>query len=230
MTQSAALGPAYNQMALPPLSPYALPTAASLPVSRLAWSLDSHRCALLIHDMQRYFVGAFAADADPIRTVIANIIAIRRRCDETDVPVFYTTQPVGRDADEHGLRADAWGPGMRPDPEHRAIVASLSPRAGDTVLTKWRYSAFQRSDFEARLAAGHRDQLIVTGIFAHIGCLATTFDAFARDVCPFFVADAVGDFSREKHDMAVGVAASCCARVLTARDVITSLVPAPPHR
>lgn len=207
-------------MALPSIAPYPLPTAAELPPARVAWAIDAARAALLIHDMQRYFMSAFRADADPIATVIANIARLRAACDAAGMPVFYTAQPVRQDPKERGLQADFWGPGMQLDPEHRAIVDALAPQATDTVLTKWRYSAFQRSDFGERLAAAGRTQLIVTGVFGHIGCLATTFDAFVRDIQPFFVADAVGDFSRAKHDMAIGVAAGCCARVLTAADAV----------
>lgn len=207
-------------MALPSIAPYALPTAAELPQARVTWQIDPSRAALLVHDMQRYFVSAFPADADPIATVISNIAAIRDCCDAAGIPVFYTAQPVQQDPVERGLQADFWGPGMQLDPEHRAIVEELAPRNTDTVLTKWRYSAFQRSDFGDRLAAVGRTQLIVTGVFAHIGCLATTFEAFVRDVRPFFVADATADFSRQKHDTALTVAAGCCARVLTTADVV----------
>lgn len=207
-------------MALPTIAPYTLPTAAELPPARVTWRLDPTRVALLIHDMQRYFIGAYPADAEPIVTVVRHIAAIRDAADAHNIPVFYTAQPVRQDPRERGLQADFWGPGMQDDTEHRPIIEPLAPRPHDTVLTKWRYSAFQRSDFADRLAAGRRDQLIVTGVFAHIGCLATTFEAFVRDIRPFFVADAVADFSREKHQTALTVAAGCCARVLTTADVL----------
>jgi bifunctional isochorismate lyase/aryl carrier protein len=212
-------------VALPAIAPYALPQPDQLPVSRAPWALEPRRAALLIHDMQRYFVGAFDASVEPIQTVIAHISSLRDACDATGVPVFYTAQPVKQDQVERGLQRDFWGPGMQLDPEHRAIVDALAPRAPDRILTKWRYSAFQRSDFRSLLADAGRDQLIVTGVFAHIGCLATTFDAFVQDIQPFYVADAVADFSREKHDMALSIAASCCARVLTTTNVVASLTP-----
>lgn len=214
-------------MALPSIAAYALPAADELPPARVTWPIVASRAALLVHDMQRYFVGAFPQGADPISGAIAHIVALRAACDAAAIPVFYTAQPVKQDPKERGLQADFWGPGMQLDPEHRGIVDALAPRPGDVVLTKWRYSAFQRSDFAERLAAAGRDQLIVTGVFAHIGCLATTYEAFVRDVRPFLVADALADFSREKHDMALAVAAGCCARVLTTHQALQFIEPAP---
>ncbi len=216
-------------MALPSIAPYALPTAAELPAARVNWSLDPSRAALLVHDMQRYFIGAYPPGAEPMATVLRHIADIRAGADACGIPVFYTAQPVRQDPRERGLQADFWGPGMQLDPEHKAIVDTLAPRSHDVVLTKWRYSAFQRSDFAERLSAAGRDQLVVTGVFAHIGCLATTFDAFVRDIRPFYVADAVADFTREKHDMALAIAAGCCARVLTTADVRASMAPAAPR-
>lgn len=210
-------------VALPSIAPYALPVASELPATRVAWTPRPARAALLIHDMQRYFVDAFPADADPIAGVIEHIALLRSFCDTAGIPVFYTAQPVRQDPTQRGLQADFWGPGMQLDPEHRAIVDRLAPKPSDTVLTKWRYSAFQRSDFAERLLAAGRTQLIVTGVFAHIGCLATTYEAFVRDVQPFLVGDAVADFSREKHDMALALTAGCCARVMTTLNTIEAL-------
>jgi bifunctional isochorismate lyase / aryl carrier protein len=47
-----------------------------------------------------------------------------------------------------------------------------------------------------------RDQLVGTGVYAHIGCQATAVEAFMRDVRAFLVADAVAEFSRRHHDQA----------------------------
>ena len=43
---------------------------------------------------------------------------------------------------------------------------------------------------QPRLVRG-RDQLLVTGVYAHIGCTATVVEAFQRDIEAFSAADAV---------------------------------------
>jgi len=200
---------------LPRIAEYSLPHAGELPANRVPWLLDRRRAALLVHDMQHYFVDAFTPGVSPITDVIANIDVIRRSCDESGVPVFYTAQPGAQHPDERGLQSDFWGPGMTSLPEHRAIVETLAPLPHHTILTKWRYSAFQRSPLEEMLRSSGRDQLIVTGVYASIGCLLTAADAFMRDVEPFIVADAIADFTRARHDDALRFAVERCASLTT---------------
>lgn len=210
-------------MALPRIASYPLPRASDLPASRGPWVPHRDRIALLVHDMQRYFVSAFVDGAEQIDGAITNIARLCAHARGLGIPVFYTAQNGGQDRRDRGLQADLWGPGMRPVAEHQDIVAPLRPLDGDVVLVKHRYSAFQRSNLESLLRARGRDQLIVTGIYAHIGCMATAVDAFQRDIEPFFVADAVADFSRSEHDLAVGWVAGRCGSVRTTRQLIETL-------
>lgn len=208
---------------LPSIAPYDLPSEAELPASRADWTLDSERAALLVHDMQAYFVDAFTPDTAPIAPVIHAIAALVQAARARGVPVFYTAQNGDQDRRDRGLQADLWGPGMRHVPEHQPIVAPLAPAAGDHVLVKHRYSAFQRSNLETLMRARGRDQLIVTGIYAHIGCLLTAGEAFQRDIEPFFVGDALADFSRAWHDSALAQVADCIGVVLSARQTLEAL-------
>lgn len=50
-------------MAIPKLQAYALPTALDVPVNKVDWAFDPERAALLIHDMQDYFIGFGAITA-----------------------------------------------------------------------------------------------------------------------------------------------------------------------
>lgn len=210
-------------MALPTIPTYALPTAAELPAPRGPWQPDAGRIALLVHDMQRYFLAAFGADTAPLAPATANMVRLVAQCRAQGIPVFYTAQRGNQDRRDRGLQADLWGPGMHATREHEAIIDALAPAEGDHVLVKHRYSAFQRSNLETMMHARGRDQLLVTGVYAHIGCAATVAEAFQRDIEAFIAADAVADFSRADHDHALHWIARTCGVPMTTDQLLERL-------
>ncbi|NHF73303.1 isochorismatase family protein [Paracoccus xiamenensis] len=197
-------------MALPTIPAYPLPLAAEIAAPRAPWQPEPARMALLIHDMQRYFCAPYGDGDLPLGQVIRNIAAIAGAARAAGIPVFYTAQKGNQFRPDRGLQADLWGPGMRAIPEHEEIVPALTPQPDDEVLVKHRYSAFQRSNLAELMRARGRDQLVITGIYAHIGCLATAVEAFQRDIQPFPVFDAQADFDRARQDMAMDWIAACC--------------------
>ncbi len=202
-------------MTISTLASYSLPLAAAFPANKVTWTPDSKRAVLLIHDMQEYFLSFYGQNSPLIDQVVANIVALRDWCDTHGVPVVYTAQPVEQSPKDRALLNDMWGPGLTvADPQLQKMVAALSPRPQDTVLVKWRYSAFYRSSLRQLMADWGRDQLLITGIYAHIGCLTTALDAFMQDIQPFMVGDAVADFSAEEHLMALKYVAGRCGKVV----------------
>lgn len=208
---------------LPTIAPYELPRADELPAPRAPWKLERDRAGLLIHDMQNYFLRVFTPDASPLAPAVANIAALAAAARAAGVPVFYTAQEGDQDRRDRGLQADLWGPGMSGGAEHQPILAALAPQPGDHTLVKHRYSAFQRSNLETLLRARGRDQLIICGVYAHIGCTLTAADAFMRDIEPFMVADALADFSRARHDHALSYVAEVCGVPLTSAQILEVL-------
>ncbi|MER7728753.1 isochorismatase family protein [Streptomyces sp. NPDC096323] len=202
-------------MALPAITPYPLPRPDDLPENRVAWTVDPARAVLLVHDLQNHFLGAYPAGEQPLTGMLGNTARIIEACRAAGVPVIYSAQRGGQTAEERGLQLDFWGPGAADDAEALAMPESVAPAAGDTVLTKWKYSAFARTELESLIREPGRDQLVITGVYAHIGVLMSAADAWMRDIQAFVVADAVADFSREDHDMALRWAAGRCAVVTT---------------
>ena len=210
-------------MAIPKLQGYALPTALDLPENKVDWAFEPARAALLIHDMQEYFLNFWGDDSVMMETVVANIAALRDFCKKNGIPVYYTAQPKEQSDEDRALLNDMWGPGLTRSPEQQRVIAALAPDDADTVLVKWRYSAFHRSPLEQMLKESGRNQLIITGVYAHIGCMTTATDAFMRDIKPFFVADALADFSRDEHLMSLKYVAGRSGRVVMTDELLPSI-------
>ncbi|MGW2488553.1 isochorismatase family protein [Streptomyces sp. NPDC001606] len=203
---------------IPPIAPYPMPTSGELPARIPRWTVDPARAVLLVHDMQRYFLRPLP---DPLRAeLVRNAAALRDHCARAGMPVAYTAQPGGMTPEERGLLNDFWGPGMQVSPADREIVEPLAPAGGDWVFTKWRYSAFFKSDLLQRMRGAGRDQLIVCGVYAHVGVLMSAVEAYTHDIETFLVADAVADFSAADHRMALEYAARTCAVVTTTKEVL----------
>lgn len=203
---------------LPAIKPYPLPTLGGLPENVARWTVDPARAVLLIHDMQRYFLQPFPS---PLReSLVRNAAELRDHCASAGIPVGYTAQPGGMTERDRGLLKDFWGPGMKVDPADREVVDELAPASGDWTFTKWRYSAFFRSDLLERIRAAGRDQLLLCGVYAHVGVLTTAIEAFTNDIETFLVADAVADFSERFHHEALDYAARNCAVVTSTKEVI----------
>ncbi|AKF08721.1 isochorismatase family protein [Sandaracinus amylolyticus] len=212
-------------MALPTIAPYELPTPRSWPECRARWTLEPSRAALLVHDMQAYFLRPFDPSASPLRPVLEHVRALVGACARVGVPALFSVQPGEQSRDERGLLWDLWGPGIVEHPSLAKLGLDVGEIDADALIPKRRYSAFFETRLHDRLRTLGRDQLMITGIYAHIGCLTTAVDGCMRGVQPFFLADATADFSREDHEIALRQVARTAGVVLTTSDALRALEP-----
>ncbi|MEV4950109.1 isochorismatase family protein [Streptomyces sp. NPDC053755] len=194
-------------MGLPAIDPYPMPRPGTLPRSCASWTIDPGRAALLVLDMQNHFVEPYSAGGSPVVELVDNIAALRELAGALGLPVVFSAEPAAQRPGQRGLVADVWGPGIGDADGAAAIVEPLTPRPGEHVLANVRPNAFLRSHLGRLLREEGRDQLIVCGVYAHLGVLLTAADAFMNDIQPFVVADAVADLSPEEHAMALRWAA-----------------------
>lgn len=207
-------------MTIPSIAPYTIPTLTVKPT--VNWPLYTDRAALLVHDMQNYFISAYTPTDEPASTMVANIKQLITRADKANIPVFYTAQPPEQKEYRRGLLRELWGQGIQTDAE-ADIIPELTPQKQHHVITKWRYSAFARTDLRESLAFAKRDQLIITGVYGHMGCGVSAVDAFMNDIQPFLVRDAIADFTRDDHTTTINWVARRCGRVIDTDEVVNAM-------
>lgn len=210
-------------MSIPKISSYPMPTKNELPAGKVSWKADPNRAVLLIHDMQQYFLDFYENDSQLITQLVDNISTIKQKCTEQGMPVIYTAQPGNQKAEDRALLTDFWGPGLDDNTEQTKIIARLTPTDQDIVQTKWRYSAFKKSNLLEWMKENGKDQIIICGVYAHIGCIVTAVEAFMNDIQPFIVADAMADFSQAHHHEALIYGAERCARPLMMSQLLDEL-------
>jgi trans-2,3-dihydro-3-hydroxyanthranilic acid synthase len=209
-----------NRPRIPPITSYAMPRPDELPDNIATWSVDPARVAVLVHDMQEFFLRGFDRAPELRRTLVANCARLVDGCRAMGAPIGYTAQPGSMTPEQRGLLEAFWGPGMSGRNADRGVVPELAPAPDDAVFTKWRYSAFHSTGLERWLAENGRDQLVICGVYAHIGVLTTALDSFSRDIETFLVSDAIADFSPEYHRLAIDYAARNCAVVQPTTDIV----------
>jgi len=214
-------------MTIPKVAAYTLPSERDLPANRVPWRIDPSSAALLVHDLQDYFLDFFEKDSSLVRRLLSNVVKLREACKRVGIPVVYTAQPPVQTAQQRGLLNDMWGPGITAFADAHGIAHEVAPEPNDQVFTKWRYSAFAKTPLHSWLRQSKRSQLLICGVYTHIGCQATACDAFMSDVQAFLIADASADFSRQHHDQALDYVAGCCGSVLSLAQVLETLQSAP---
>ncbi|WP_038344084.1 isochorismatase [Acinetobacter sp. A47] len=207
-------------MSIPKIASYAMPQAHELTENKTHWQLDARQSVLLVHDMQQYFLDFYDQQQAPIPELLKNTQALIEQARQLDIPVVYTAQPGDQTPEHRQLLTDFWGPGLKADPQITRIHPDVAATEADTVLTKWRYSAFKFSEFEQLMQQWGRNQLVICGVYAHIGCLMSAAEAFMLNIKPFVCGDAMADFSRAEHDMALKYISTRCGQVMATHQVL----------
>ena len=172
------------------------------------WPFDISRAALLVIDMQRYFLtkrehgycaGGVAA--------ISNVKKIIAHFRENGRPIIFTRHAHRSDGSDLGILGKWWSEMPVDGTKEAAIderVLSRAPkrrkgRSAEYILTKRRYSAFFGTDLDKILKRHKIKEVVITGIMTNVCCESTAREAFFRDYMVRFVADATGSVKEEMH-------------------------------
>lgn len=200
-------------------------------------TIDAGRTALVVVDMQNYFVAeGFAAEVPEAREIVPNINRMAKALRAAGgTVVWIQTTAVG--ALEH------WGNHhkhmLTPDRVHKRlaqldenhegfkIYPKLEALPGDLRVKKVKYSAFiaGSSDIDAQLRARGIETLLITGTVTNVCCESTARDAMMLDYRVVMLSDGNASLTDEEHAASLNNFLVFFGDVMTTDDAVGRLAP-----
>jgi len=193
---------------------------------------DPTRTALLVIDMQNFYVGETAS----VIGIIPNINRIASAMRERGGRVIWVGMSAGQDgASDWRLyheyfftpdRGNTHREQLTPGHPGHAFHPALDIHAGDDIVYKRRFSPFIRgaSNLEEVLKNHNVESLIVTGTLTNMCCETTARDAMMLDYKVVMVSDANGARYPEDHLAGLTSFYQSFGDVRTTEEVITDLL------
>ncbi len=162
--------------------------------------LNKDKSALLVIDMQKYFLNPASSEYTPAGLVILN--NIKRLIDfyrRAELPIIYTRHAHHHNGTDAGIMKWWWqGMCIEGTPESE-VADEIAPLPTERQIIKRRYSAFYNTDLETVLRCLKVEDLVICGIMTNMCCESTARDAYFRDFRVFFLADATATITEQMH-------------------------------
>lgn len=159
--------------------------------------LDLKKTALLVTDMQNYFldpdVHAFIPSA---RAIIPNIKKLQNLFIENNLCLIHTHH--GNTKKDAGNMSKWWNKLLDRHSVDAQIIDELMTEHA-IVVEKTQYDAFYKTNLEEILKNRHISQIIITGVMTHLCVEATARSAFVRDFDVYFAIDGTATYNRDFH-------------------------------
>ena len=156
---------------------------------------DRERAALLVLDMQNYFLREESHAYIPSAgAVLPNILGLIDSFCHAGRPVIFTRHID----DETGMLPRWWQDTIRAVSSESAIISALDTARG-LVIDKSQYDAFYRTSLEENLKGRGVEQVVISGVMTHLCCETTARSAFVRGFEVFFCIDGTATYSGEVH-------------------------------
>ena len=160
-------------------------------------TLISPQSALLVLDMQRYFIEetshAFIPSA---QAIIPNIRALTSIYSRNQLPIVFTRH-LNTPGDA-AMMASWWRDLIDPNDPMSLIDGSFNLSRG-SLIEKHQYDAFYRTKLDSMLRRKGVTQVVICGVMTHLCCETTARSAFMRGFRVFFTIDGTATYNEEFH-------------------------------
>jgi nicotinamidase-related amidase len=177
------------------------------------WKLHPGKAALLVLDMQNYFLDpashAFTPSAPAVLPNVKKLILMAQKC---NMNIIFTRHV--NDSVNAGRMGRWWRDMIIENSYESEIYKTVRLYDGKTVggyedktagrydckiITKDQYDAFYNTDLEEYLRSKNVEQVIISGLLANLCCETTARSAFVRGFEVFFPVDATAAYNRDFH-------------------------------
>jgi len=159
--------------------------------------LSSERSALLIIDMQKYFLSptshAYIPSAVTILPGVKKLISIYSR---KKLPIIFT---LHSNTKENACMMGKWWPKLLHEGSPESHILSELESSMGIIVEKNQYDAFYNTNLEQTLREKNIRQVIICGVMTNICCETTARSAFVRGFEVFFTIDGTATYKEEHH-------------------------------
>jgi bifunctional isochorismate lyase/aryl carrier protein len=161
------------------------------------WDIEKKKAALLVIDMQKYFVDETSHFCIPsARAIVKNIKSLQDAFLSHQLPVFQTRH-LNTDQNA-GQMFNWWGELIREEDPISEIIDDLHDDRVE-IIKKSQYDALLNTNLETLLKSNGVNLLVVTGVMTHLCCESTTRGGFMRGYEMLFTIDATATHHEDFH-------------------------------
>lgn len=161
------------------------------------WKLNPDKAALLVLDMQNYFLDpASHAFTPSAPAILPNVEKLIFMADKNNMEIIFTRHV---NDNLNAGRMDKWWKDMISDGSYEAEIYESLGQYDGKIVTKNQYDAFYNTDLEEYLHSKNIEQVIISGLLANLCCETTARSAFVRGFEVFFPFDATVAYNRVFH-------------------------------
>jgi isochorismate hydrolase len=187
----------FTPESLGPLSQSMLETCRAQRERRPAYMFRPEQAALLVLDMQEYFLQpdshAFVPSAP---AALVQVSRLASAFQQSGRPVIFTRHL--NTPEDAGQMAGWWRDLLGPASPLAGISSALAPLVS-CLVEKSQYDAFYNTPLEGLLRQQGVTQVVISGVMTHLCCETTARAAFVRGFEVFFTIDATASYTEAFH-------------------------------
>ena len=173
----------------------------NLELLRHSQLFDVSRSALLILDMQNYFLSPSShAHIPSAPAIIPNILSLIKKFTDAKRPIIFSQHINSVNSSE--MMEYWWKDLIAPDSKLVQIIDNFNIDKG-IILVKKHYDAFLETELDKLLQENDASNVVICGVMTHLCCETTARAAFMHNYKVFFTIDGTATYNRKFHEATI---------------------------